>query len=117
MKRDDIEKHMAERKAEAECKREEKKKAAEVHKAKKKTTKKGGKKRKRRGQKQQESSESEEEEKPEYADNSSEMDKSEESALLYHCSECGDRFTRAECDKAIGCDNAFCGHWYHPQMY
>ena len=114
-KRDDIEKHKAERKAEAECKREEKKKAAEVRKAQKKTTKKGGKKRKCRGQKQQESSESEEEEEPEYVDDSSEMDESEESALLYRCSECGDHFTRAERDKAIGCDNAFCGRWYHPR--
>ena len=116
VKQDDIEKHKAKCKAEAEHKWEEKKKAAEVCKAQKKTTKKGGKKRKRRGQKQQESSESEEEEEPEYADDSSEMDESEESALLYRCSECWDCFTRAEHDKAIGCD---CILWplVPPQMY
>ena len=64
----------------------------------------------------QESSESEEvEDEPEYDDESSGLDEDEENALLYRCAECGERFNGAARRNAIGCDNGYCGCWYHPQ--
>ena len=93
-KRDEIEKRKAERKAEAERKREEKRKAAEVRKM-AKTTKKN-RVSSRRKKNVEESSESEEvEDEPEYDDESSGLDEDEENALLYCCSECGERFNGA----------------------
>ena len=71
---------------------------------------------KRKQKKKEESSESDDnEDEPEYDDESSGLDEDEENALLYRCAECGERFSGAARREAIGCDNGYCGRWYHPR--
>ena len=100
-KRDEIEKRKAEWKAEAERKRVEKKSGKKI--------------RSKRKERKEESSESEDNEEIEYDDESSGLDKDEENALQYRCAECGERLTGAARREAIGCDNEYCGRWYHPR--
>ena len=120
-KRDEIEKRKAERKAVAEQKKEEKRKAAKARKAekaaKRSEVKKWPQHRKWQRQQVEESSSSNDDEDVEYNNSSSEMsinEEEEDTALMNHCSECGQCFMKGDRNKAVGCDTEYCGQWYHP---